>query len=137
MTNEKAGRGVTRDPGPHGKTVAANRSTAYDVAARLWPPPDPVNYLRREAVARLGAADRRLRHALDLRGAADPILFADLDRLHIRTTRAEVLLALEHSELIAAAAELSAALGLLHEARTENDIRTLEDSIAERKEPCP
>jgi hypothetical protein len=115
-------------------TKAKPTENAVEIVARLWPPPDPVNYARREAIARLGAADRRLRNALELRQTAEPILFSDLERLHVRVTRAEVLVALQHLELTQAAREVEAALDLLAAARQENDLRTLEERRQERLE---
>jgi hypothetical protein len=115
-------------------TKAKPTASAGEVAERLWPGPDPMNFARREAIARLGAADRRLRNALELRETAEPILFSDLERLHVRVTRAEVLVALEHLELTEAAREVEAALDLLAAARHENDLRILEERSRERLE---
>lgn len=114
----------TREPYPP--------ATASEIAARLWPPPDPVNYCKREAVARLEAFDRAIIKAFDLRETAQPIIFEDLGRLHVRPTRTELLLELELMELQRAARRLSDALDLLKSARMENELRFFDERLRER-----
>ncbi len=106
--------------------------TAAEIAARLWPPPDPVNHCRREAVARIVALDRRLKVAIDLRARVDPIFFEDLSRLWIHPTRSELRLGLLLSELRAAVQVLEEAVGLLASARSENSLRFYDERLRER-----
>lgn len=132
-TDTKAGAAVTA-PGPETERGADRntRPTAQAIAAKLWPPPDPVAYCKREAIARLDASDRAIRKALDLRETAQPIVFEDLGRLWIHPTRSEVLIALELAELKAAVELLAGALDLLTAARTENELRSYDERLRER-----
>jgi len=107
-------------------------ATAEEVAARLWPPPDPVNHCRREAVSLIAALDRKLRVAIDLRARVDPIFFEDLSRLWIYPTRSELRLGLLLSELRAAVKALEEAIGFLAAARTENSLRFYDERLRER-----
>ena len=108
--------------------------TAAEIAARLWPPPDPVNYCRREAIGRIAALDRALKAAMELRARAGRLIFGDLSRLWIKETDTETLLRPMLSELQTAVRELDNALGLLSAARTENSIRFCDERLLERQE---
>jgi hypothetical protein len=109
-------------------------ATAAEVAARLWPPPDPVNFCRREAIGRISAFDRKLKVAVDLRSRIDPIIFEDISRLWIHPTRTELRLVLLLSELRAALGFLQDATDLLSSARTENSLRFYDERLLEREE---
>jgi len=136
--NETAGRDVRGRAGQktderRKRSTAASPST-QEVAERLWPPPDPVNYAKREAVARLDKSDCAIRKALELREAADAVLFDDLSRLWIHPTRVEILLGSELAQLRAAASGVQDALDLLASARSENERRFYDERIRERQD---
>jgi len=107
---------------------------AQEVAERLWPGPDPVNFCRREAIRRISEFDRKLKVAINLRARIDPILFEDLTRLWISPNTAEKRLVLLLSELRAAAGFLQEATELLAAARLENSIRFHDERLLEREE---
>ncbi len=115
--------------------MTTKHATAAEIAEQLWPPPDPVNYCRREAIRRIAALDRKLKVALELRARVDPILFEDLSRLWIHPTRSELRLALLLSELRAAAKLLEEAVDLLASARMENSLRFYDERLLERGSP--
>lgn len=107
---------------------------ADDVAARLWPGPDSVNFCRREAIRHLGAFDRKLKVAVNLRARIDPIIFEDLTRLWINPNTAELRLLLLLSEMRAASGLLQEVTEKLAAARLENSIRFHDERLLEREE---
>lgn len=107
---------------------------AREIAFRLWPGPDPVDFMKREAVSRLVLSEATIDRALSSRKMAAAILFEDLGRLHIRGTRTEEILAIVVSELRRAAGLVAEALEFLEAARLENDIRNLDKRVREREE---
>ncbi len=107
--------------------------TAAEIAARLWPPPDPVNYCRRETIRHLADFDRKLKIAIHLRARIDPILFEDLTRLWISPNTSEKRLVLLLSELRAAVGLLKEVTDLLATARLENSIRFYDERLLERE----
>jgi hypothetical protein len=119
------------------RSVAAdikNSVTAGELAFQLFPPPDPINFARREAVSRLNSSDWALHNALELRETANGIVFTDLSRLWIHPTRAEILLALELADLRTASRYLADALDQLAGARRENGLRFYDERARERLE---
>jgi hypothetical protein len=114
--------------------VTAKHTAAAEIAARLWPPPDPVNYCRREAIAHLERSDEALRGAVRLRTSADPIIWSGLVRLHIHETEAERVLGLYRGKLRHAEREITEALDFLAAARSENELRFYDEHIREREE---
>jgi hypothetical protein len=107
---------------------------ADEVAERLWPGPDPVNFCRREVIRHLGAFDRKLKIAINLRTRIDPIIFEDLTRLWINPNTSERRLVLLLSELRAAASLLQQVTEMLAAARLENSIRFHDERLLEREE---
>jgi hypothetical protein len=116
--------------------VSADRPThtAPEVAARLWPPPDPVNFAKREAIRYLALLDRALRNVVDLRSGADELIFPELTRLWIHPSRMEILLGLLRAELQAADRLVGNVLDLLLAARGENFRREGDERLLERRE---
>lgn len=131
MTEDTEKAGVS-DTAPRPETEAPPQPSLREIVERIFPPPDPVNHCKREAIVRLDACDRAIRKALDLRETAQSILFEDLGRLWIHPTRSEVLLALELAELRAVVKHLSDALDLLSSARSENALRFYDERLLER-----
>ncbi len=113
---------------------SAGRASPLDVAARLWPGPDPVNYAKRQAIAHLVKLDRALKTATELRASADELIFPEISKLWIHPTRLEILLSLLQVELEAAARQVAGAVDVLHAARRENDIRNCEERLLEREQ---
>lgn len=107
---------------------------AEEVAERLWPGPDPVNFCRRRAIGRISAFDQKLKVAVDLRSRIDPIIFEDVSRLWIHPTRTELRLVLLLAELRTAVGLLQEATDLLASARSENELCFYNERLLEREE---
>lgn len=121
----RLGRGVAMSAEPR-------MAALVEVAARLWPGPDPVDFLKREAIRHLAELDRALNQAIELRTSADELVFPELSRLWIHPTRLEALLSLLQAGLAAAAGHTTKVLDLLVSARAEADLRTCEERLLER-----
>jgi hypothetical protein len=118
-------------------TKTKTTESAIERVARRWPPPDPVNRMKRDAFRHLLNIDTALNRARPLRTAAARITLVEIDRLWVRPSKLEGLLTSLHAELKAAAEHAAEALYLLSEARFENDLRNLEERSRERTEKKP
>jgi hypothetical protein len=115
-------------------TIARRAASPIEVAARLWPPPDPGNYMKREIVSRLLEMAVALNRAVGLRSRLDGLVFPQLDKLWTQPTKLEAVLTLLQLELRNAERSVASSLYLLSEARNENDIRNLDERSRERQE---
>ncbi len=111
---------------------ASRPENAGEIAARLFPGPDPVDFAKREAIRHLAKLDRALNHAIELRGSAYGLVFPELARLWIQPTKLEILVSLLQAELATAVAEAARVLDLLASARVENDLRNCDERAIER-----
>ena len=107
---------------------------AREIAARLWPGPDPRDFCKREAVASLVAFDEAIEVVLGLRARAYSRLFEDLGRLWIRPTPSEDRLRELRQELCRALNSVTDAIDRLDAARVENEIRLIDERLLDRIE---
>lgn len=112
----------------------SNRPKAAEIAARLWPPPDPVNHCKRETVRHLAALELAIQTVTAVFARARKTSFQDLGALWIKETRTEEQLALARTELQAALREMDGALAFMAAGRMENELRFYDERLLEREE---
>jgi hypothetical protein len=108
--------------------------TAQELAARLWPPPDPINFCKRRAVESLSAADLDMRQAVGLRTKAGGVFFSNLASLWIHDTHAERLLVLSRARLLDAARHIGDVLDDFRSARLETLNRLADERLRATEE---
>lgn len=112
--------------------LAMPRKSAVEIAAELWPGPDPVDFCKRETIARLLAFDGRLERIRGLRARAFRSLFPELGRLWIHAGDCERALQDLAAELELAAKSVHEAVEFMTSARLENELRFFEGRLYDR-----
>lgn len=113
---------------------ASSLGSAEQIAANLFPGPDPNDFARREAIAKLLAIGRGMETARRLLGQLGRTVWFDLVRLWVNETAAEASLARIEQVCRQAANDSQQARELLKWTRIENDIRRLDELALDRAE---
>jgi hypothetical protein len=101
-------------------------------AGRLWPGPASANFCRREAIDRLVRFEDSLRRSNQIHERVWPLIFPSLGRLWIHETPAELGLRELRDEHRRAADLLTESLDYLAAARSENELRELDERAWDR-----
>jgi hypothetical protein len=113
---------------------APSLGSAEQIAAKLFPGPDPNDFARREAIAKLLAIGRGMETARRLLRQLGRTVWFDLVKLWVNETAAEASLARIERVCRQAANDSQYARELLKWTRIENDLRRLDELALERAE---